>query len=123
MAPGESHPEFVSEQIVPKRGSFCADQMGRGLAGLPAEFAWREKRYRVEGVLATWKASGAEVGRPTGERYLRRHYFRVRTTSGRVMVLYCERNVRNRSRPKARWWLYTVEGQAMNGATLRDTSG
>ena len=83
--------------------------MGRALPGLPAEFTWRDEPFCVRELLEKWKMSGPEVGRMGGERYLRRHYFRVKTTSGHIMVLYCERNTRNRTRPKARWWLYTIQ--------------
>ena len=104
-----SHSEFVSEPILPKRGSFDSSDMGRALPGLPAEFTWRDESFCVRELLEKWKMSGPEVGRMGGERYLRRHYFRVKTTSGHIMVLYCERNTRNRTRPKSRWWLYTIQ--------------
>ena len=42
------------------------------------------------------------------EMYLRRHWFRLRTTSGEQMTLYCERQAKNTRRPKARWWLYKI---------------
>jgi hypothetical protein len=33
----------------------------------------------------------------------------VRTADGRTMTLYFERQPRSRKRPKARWWLFTIE--------------
>ncbi len=106
---GSSHAEFISEPIVPRPRSFDSSDMGRALPGLPGEFTWRDEPYCVGELLEKWKASGPEVGRQGGETYLRRHYFRVKTTSGHIMVLYCERNTRNRTRPKSRWWLYTIQ--------------
>jgi hypothetical protein len=40
--------------------------------------------------------------------YLRRHWFELLATPGERMTLYCERQARSRSKPKARWWLYKV---------------
>jgi hypothetical protein len=105
----DPHPELVSEQIRPTPGRFDAADLGKALPGLPAEFTWRDRTYRVGILLEKWKVSGPEVGRLGGEKYLRRHYFRVRTTDGHIMVIYCERHTKNRCQPKARWWLYTVQ--------------
>lgn len=107
MTPGGGqgdHEQFVSEAIVPSAGTSDASAMARGEPGLPREFTWRGTRYVVAELLATWKSSTAE----RGEMYLRRHWFRVRTTSGEKMTLYCERQAKNAKRPKARWWLYTI---------------
>ena len=107
-APG-TRPQLISEEIGPAPGTFDVADMGRGLPGLPAEFTWRSRPYRLAALLDKWKASGPEVGRLHGQRYLRRHYFRVRTTDGQTMVIYCQRHIASRSRAKARWCLYTIE--------------
>jgi len=96
--------EFVSEAIVPLPGSFDVAAMSRGEPGLPAQFTWRGWTYAVARLLSTWKTSTAELGR----MYLRRHWFSIETTTGQRMTLYCERQTRNRSKPKARWWLYSI---------------
>src|SRR5512142_3135878 len=70
--------EFVSESITPHKGTFDAAPMAAGMPGLPSGFDWRGTSYAVVERLETWKQSGAEKGRADGERYLRRHYFRVR---------------------------------------------
>jgi phosphoribosylglycinamide formyltransferase-1 len=109
MAPGDgkgAQEQFVSEAIEPTPGTFDAAAMSRGEPGLPREFAWRGTTYRVAELLSTWKTSTAE----RGEMYLRRHWFRLRTTGGEQMTLYCERQAKNAKRPKARWWLYTISG-------------
>ena len=105
-APQGDHEQFVSEAVVPAAGSFNVSAMARGEPGLPREFTWRGTRYVVAEVLSTWKSSTAD----RGEMYLRRHWFRVRTTTGGQMTLYCERQAKNARRPKARWWLYTTSG-------------
>ena len=95
---------FVSEAVVPEAGSFDAAAMSRGEPGLPRAFAWRGRRYEVAQVLSTYKTCTPD----RGELYLRRHWFQVRTITGERMTLYCERQAKNRNRPKARWWLYSM---------------
>jgi hypothetical protein len=95
---------FVSEGIVPEPGSFDASAMSRGEPGLPGAFTWRGRRFQVAQVLSSWKTSTRE----RGELYLRRHWHEVLVASGERMTVYCERQARNRARPKARWWLYKV---------------
>lgn len=105
FGPGE---EFVSEAIVPEPGTFDAAAMARGEPGLPGAFTWRGRRYVVIKLVAGWKKTGTD----RGEVYLRRHYYDVETATGERMTLYCERQTKDRKKPKARWWLYTVRGSA-----------
>ena len=97
--------EFVGEALVPTPGSFDASAMARGEAGVPRTFTWRGTTHEVADLLASWKGTGQD----RGETYLRRHWFRVRTTSGTILTIYCERQARNTKRPKSRWWVYTVQ--------------
>ena len=96
--------QFISEPVTPRANSFNARTIARGEPALPTHFTWRKVEYRVDEILETWKTSTAEGG--SGEMYLRRHYYKVRTTSQHVMTLYCERQ-QKRKNPKARWFLYT----------------
>jgi hypothetical protein len=100
---GRSRLEFISEPIVPDHGSADAAAMSRGEAGLPSSFTWRGRHYSIASVLQTWKGSAPEGGR--GEVYLRRHWFRVQTSSGELMVLYCLRQAKP---GQPRWWLYEL---------------
>jgi len=95
--------EFISEPIIPVAGSADASAMSRGEPGLPWEFSWRGRTYTVAQLLESWKTSTAD----RGELYLRRHWYRIRTTGGEEMTLYCQRQAKNRNRPKARWWIYS----------------
>ena len=97
--------EFVSEAIVPAAGSCDAGAMARGEPGVPGAFVWRKMTVVVARVRSTWKSTGKD----RGEVYLRRHWFEVETEAGERMVIYCERQAKNLKRPKARWWLYSVE--------------
>ncbi len=99
--------EFVSESIQPVPGTFDTGGMTAGAPGLPERFVWRGNEYTVAEVIDTWKdKSPCKHG--SGEQYVRKHWFRIRTTGGEEMKLYFERQARSRRQRKARWWLYTI---------------
>jgi len=100
--------EFVSESLLPAAGSADTSAMSRGEPGVPGQFTWRGRTHSVVQVLGTWKTSTAD----RGEMYLRRHWFEILTDSGMRMTIYCERQARNRGKPKARWWIYSVQQSA-----------
>lgn len=104
--PKEREDEFISEPITPARRTGDVRAMARGEPGLPTRFMWRDTEYAVDEILKAWKSSSREGG--TGELYLRRHWYTVRTDAGCEMTIYCERQARNRKAPKARWWLYSL---------------
>jgi len=93
---GESKREtFIGEAITPEAQSFMAAPMAVGKPGLPAEFSWRGKRFIIENILEEWKEAG-DCRHGSGERYLRKHWFRIRTTEGVEMRLYFERQRRTK---------------------------
>ena len=101
--------EFISEPIKPVAGTFDLAAMTRAETGLPGRFILRDKEYTVAGVLESWKESGpCRSGGP--ERYLRKHWFKVRTANGPEMTIYFERQGRTKGQNKIRWWLYTISG-------------
>ncbi|KKK64883.1 hypothetical protein LCGC14_2979730 [marine sediment metagenome] len=108
-SPDGATERFVSEPLVPDAGTADPAGMARGEPGLPGAFTWRGMRYAVAGVLETWKTSRREGGSPTGELYLRRHWYRIVTTCGRVMTVYCQRQAGDARGAKRRWWLYTIQ--------------
>jgi phosphoribosylglycinamide formyltransferase-1 len=99
--------EFVSEAIEPLDSTFSTSSMAIGEPGLPKRFVWRDREYEVAEVLEQWKESGPCVS-GANERYLRKHWYKIRTTDGTEMKLYFERQARSKGQAKARWWLYTV---------------
>ncbi len=101
--------EFISEPIRPEPGTFETAAMSTGLPGLPRGFTWRGVAYQVEEQLEAWKASAPEGGRPGGERYLRRHYFRLRISGGAIWTVYFVRQAPRSGSAKLRWFLYLVE--------------
>jgi hypothetical protein len=96
-------PDFICEPIVPDPGTADMSSMARGEPGLPRSFNWRDKHYAVARVVSNWKTST----RDRGDLYLRKHWFEIETTDGARMTLYCDRQTKNRNKPKSRWWLYT----------------
>jgi hypothetical protein len=99
---------FVGELIRPVPGTFDAAMMARGSPGLPRKFVWRQHEYEVAELLQTRRSLGP-CRHGSGEQYVRRHWFTVRTTNGATMTLYCDRQARRGQSAKARWWLFTTD--------------
>lgn len=104
---------FVGEAIVPEDSSFSVSAMATGGPGLPQRFSWQGRSYTVIEVLAVWKESG-DCRHGSGERYVRKHWFRVKTTEDLEMKIYFERQ--GRSSGGSRWRLYTVRHCSRNCA-------
>ena len=102
-----SRESFVGEPVTPKPGTFDTAMMATGIPGLPHQFTWRGTEYAVVAVMKTWKTLGPCTS-GADEMYVRRHWYKVKTTTGEVMTLYCDRQPpRGRSRTKGRWVLYS----------------
>jgi len=99
--------QFVGEEIRPTAGAIGTRGMTRREPGLPRRFTWRGDQYEVARMLEKWKETGPCTSGGT-ERYVRKHWYRLRTTAGQEMVVYFERQARRGSRPAARWWLYAL---------------
>lgn len=105
---------FISEPITPVDASFDTAGMARGEPGLPLKFRWRKKEYDVTELLEQSKGHG-ECRNGSGERYVRRHDYRVRTAQGLVFRLYFQRSIGRGKMPKARWWIHSIEDCAPPG--------
>jgi hypothetical protein len=103
----QSDQEFIGEELHPIAGEGDALAMARGEPGLPRRFLWRDREYRVIGVIETWKTSGP-CRHGGGEMYLRKHWYRIRVEPDAVLTVYCDRQARDRKRPKARWWIFAA---------------
>ncbi len=118
---GSTKESFVGEAIIPEDISFCRSPMATGKPGLPRTFSWKGRRYSVVEVLEEWKESG-ECRHGSGERYVRKHWFRVRTTEDLEMKIYFERQ--KRSSGGSRWRLYSMRniepGAAPSGCDLME---
>jgi hypothetical protein len=96
---------YIGEGIVPEDMSFSVSSMAMGKPGLPGTFSWRGGRFSIIEVLEEWKESG-DCRHGSGERYVRKHWFRVRTTEDLEMRIYFERQ--GRSSGGSRWRLYSI---------------
>ncbi len=96
---------LISEQIIPVPDSFDITATSRSEPALPGKFRWRGREFKVVEVLERGKGYGPC---PSGEMYLRKHRYTVRTDDGSVMKIYFERRGRA-PRDKNRWWLYTLQ--------------
>ena len=108
---------FVSEPIQPVVEAIDTAGMAVGEPGFPTRFVWRDTEYRVDELLEKWKETGPCTS-GGGERYVRKHWFRLRTITGEEMKIYCERKPRSARQRKRRWWLYTVR-DASSGNTIK----
>jgi phosphoribosylglycinamide formyltransferase-1 len=109
----DHHPggEFVCEPLTPSRGRFDRAGMARGEPGVPLEFSWRGRCWRLAEVLEQWKSTGP-CTHGSRERYVRRHWYRVRVEPAAKLTIYCDRQARRGSSAKARWWVFSAETEA-----------
>jgi len=95
---------LIAETITPVEGSFDTAGMARSEPGLPGRFRWRDDEYIVAEILNQHKETGP-CTHGSGERYLRRHHYHLRTTEGLEMKLCFERSGRS---GKPRWLLLRI---------------
>jgi len=100
--------EFICEEMTPLPGSGDAAMASHGEPGLPGRFTWRGEAFEIVGLIEAWKTDGP-CRHGSDERYLRRHWYRVQVRPHRVLTIYCDRQAKNRRRPKSRWWVYSAE--------------
>jgi hypothetical protein len=99
---------FISEPITPVCASFDTGGMSQGEPGLPHQFRCRKQEFTVQEVLEKWKEHG-DCAHGSGERYLRKHGFRVRTTDGTVFRLCFQRSFGRGKQTRSRWWVQSIE--------------
>jgi hypothetical protein len=98
---------FISENIQPEAGTIPPGPMIQGEPAFPERFIWRKQSYQLEEILETWKETGP-CTHGSAERYVRKHWFRIRTVCGEEMKIYFERKPRSKADKKRRWWLHTI---------------
>jgi phosphoribosylglycinamide formyltransferase-1 len=105
--------QFISAAIQPITGTFDAARMSTGEPGLPRQFRWGSRTIQIAEVLKTWRETGP-CRHGSGESYVRKHWFEVRTDSGDIMKIYFERQPRSR-RNSSRWRLFTIDNATVDG--------
>jgi len=111
---------FVGAPIVPASRSFAAQAMAAGKPGLPEAFIWKGREYGVVQVLEEWKEAG-DCRHGSGERYIRKHWYRIRTSQGSEMKIYFERQAR--SSGGSRWRLYSIRESDAGVEAVRQAKG
>lgn len=100
---------FVSEPLRPLGESFDTALMAQGEPGQPHRFSWRGQDWHVAVILEKWKDHG-DCRHGSGERYVRKHVYRVQTVEGPVLRIYFQRTFgKSRSGSRSRWWVYSIE--------------
>jgi len=107
-------PIFVSEPITPLDASFDASGMARGEPGLPKKFRWRKRDWLVAEILESGKDYGG-CAHGSGERYVRKHSYRIRTTDDWILNLYFQRSFgRGKFSLNSRWWIQSIEKEGLS---------
>ena len=101
--------QFISEQLKPVTDLVAPTSFAIGAPLLPAEFVWRGTSLLVTEVLEEWKET-SPCRHGSGEMYVRKHWFRLRLTTGEEIKIYFERQPRFSGGNKARWWLFSIKG-------------
>jgi hypothetical protein len=98
---------LISEAIEPLYGDGAEDRgFVAGEPIPPSRFRWGEREVAVAAILETWKGLSPQPASGHGGRYVRRHWYRVRTAEGEVMTIYLVRTTPKRGQQG--WWLYSV---------------
>ena len=98
---------FISEPIKVDTDSMSTETLAKGAPACPQKFWWHEKEYRVEKLLDSWRKITPEGGRKDAEKYVRSHYFKIKTTRNEIMTIYCDRKITRKR--KTGWGLFTIE--------------
>ena len=103
----EMKKHFIGEAIEPAAETLDNRRMARGEPGLPKRFRWRGEEHEVAEVLESWRQTGPCTS-GSDEQYVRKHWYRIRTTAGAEMTLYFDRQARSARERKTRWWLHSA---------------
>jgi len=109
--------QFIGEAIKPNMTGARGNEAGGPV--MPAGFTWRGREFTVGRVLVIWKEAGP-CRHNSGEKYLRKHWYRIRTTDGREMKIYFQRQPRKGSSGEDRWWLFTLLEERNRPVSLQD---
>ncbi len=98
---------FVGQPITPVAGTADIGRMAMGEPGIPRRFLWNDQEHEVAEVLDAAKRYD-DCTHGSGEQYLRKHVYVVRTTRGDEMKLSFLRQPRSPAQRKQRWWLQSI---------------
>lgn len=99
--------QFISEEIKPVSGELDFSLAALGEPALPMKFRWRNEVIEIAELLRAEKVTGP-CTHGSGERYVRKHCYDIRTKDGRRMRIYFDRTPASKRNPKKRWWLFSI---------------
>jgi len=99
--------EFVGESIEPVAEAIDSARMATGEPGLPRRFRWRGAEHTIVEVIESRRETGA-CTHGSGERYVRRHWYRVRTGDGTEMKISFDRRSANARQMRDAWRLHSL---------------
>ena len=94
-------PSFISQPIEPVAEFVDTAALSQAEPPLPRRFRWRGGEIAVAEVIRAWRSTKTD----RGDAYLARFWFELKTSDGKVAVVYFDRKAR---RGTPRWWLYTI---------------
>jgi len=108
--PPRAQERFLGESLEAIEGSMTTVGMTTSGIALPLRFKRGKSEITVSEVLEQWIETGPMKGGDSSgaERYLRKHWWLIRTTDGDDMKIYFERQPRSKRDLKKRWWLHSV---------------
>jgi hypothetical protein len=112
---------FVSEAIEPVVETIDPSRMVPGAPGLPQQFRWGRQIINIVNVLKAWHDTGP-CHNGSAEKYVRKHWFEVETTSNAKMKIYFERQARP-GRTKSRWWLFSIDEPDATAEAIKNPRG
>jgi hypothetical protein len=102
---------YIGEEIHPVKEEFDYSASAPGEPALPRQFIWRHQTIEIRYILRRWKtASGCRHG--SADRYVRKHWYEIRTMDNRVMTIYFDRQFKDPRGQKRRWWLFSMTDDA-----------
>ena len=115
---GEAH--FIGEPI---EAEFDKDPLLSKKPGCPAAFTWRGDRYQVAALLEEWhdydrrgrfaenmQEAHARAATRRGSWGVGRDYYRVRTSAGRVFLIYFDRAPKEAGDRSGSWFVRQEQG-------------
>lgn len=100
------HERFIGEYIKPLKDTFDFSRSSPGEPAIPSKFTWRTDVVEIEHIVERWKTT-SPCRHGSGEKYVRRHWYRVQTNDGKEMVIYFDRKPPVRAGDR-RWWLFSI---------------
>ncbi len=102
---------LISETIKPVTSTCDTTAMAAGGPGLPRQFVWQGRTVDIKEVVAVWRETGrCRHGSP--EQYVRKHWFEVETTMGRMKIYFERQPRRGKGRSPDRWHLFSISGES-----------